>query len=342
MDITGDGKHQRIQTGILDRNEGIDFVPCRVCGKHLSLISGKHLLTHGTDRETYILEYRLSLDQLCSKWFRLNHSSRRDYCPYNKREWIAALKKFYKQHGHTYAGDLQKRYPHLYQQGVWLFGNWSTALHAAGFTAERMRLWAYWDDDRVIRQIQLLRQNSIPLYPAYVLRHYQKLFSAARRRYGSWPNALVAAGIEVPDNPHDGRRGVLRVLREGLEQHSENDLPEKLKLHAAYYFGSLRKAKAALKTDRRFLAGWSKAKVLADIIQMHRSGQPLGYAAARRNNPRLLSAAEAYFGTWGNAIHAAGIDPNLYFRRKWRKRSMTAKRDRLNYGNLFNPTLPAL
>jgi uncharacterized protein YqjF (DUF2071 family) len=126
-----------------------------------------------------------------------------------------------------------------------------------------------------------------------------------------------------------------------LEQHSENDLPETLKLHAVYYFGCLRKAKAALKTDRRLRVGWSKAKIIADIIQMHRSGQPLDYASLRRNNPRLLSAAEAYFGTWGNALNTAGIDPNLYLHRKWRKRTMPAKRDRLSYGNIFNPTVSA-
>jgi hypothetical protein len=27
----------------------------------------------------------------------------------------------------------------------------------------------------------------------------------------------------------------------------------------------------------------------------------------------VLSAAEAYFGSWGKALQAAGIDPNLYF-----------------------------
>jgi hypothetical protein len=123
---------------------------------------------------------------------------------------------------------------------------------------------------------------------------------------------------------------------------ADNDLSEKLKLHAVYYFGSFPKAKAALKTDRRVSAGWSKAKIIAVIIQRHRSRKPLGYAAMRRHNPRLVSAAEAYFGTWGNALYAAGLDPNLYLRLKWRKRSITAKRDRLSYGNVFNPSLSAL
>jgi hypothetical protein len=158
-------------------------------------------------------------------------------------------------------------------------------------------------------------KKGVPLYPAYVLKHHAALFSAALRISGSLPNALIAAGLEVPDAPQGGRRGVLRALRDALKQQSENDLPEKLKLHAAYYFGSLQKAKAALKTDRRISAGWSKAKIVAVIIQRLRSGKPLGYAAARRDNPRLVSAAEAYFGSWGNTLHAAGIDPNLYFRR---------------------------
>ncbi len=62
-----------------DGAEGTDFVRCRICGKHLRVISGRHLSTHGTNRETYIKEYRLSPDKLCSKSFRINHSSRRDY-----------------------------------------------------------------------------------------------------------------------------------------------------------------------------------------------------------------------------------------------------------------------
>ena len=39
-------------------------------------------------------------------------------------------------------------------------------------------------------------------------------------------------------------------MADGLEQHSENELPEKLKLHAVYYFGSLQKAKAAPETKK--------------------------------------------------------------------------------------------
>jgi hypothetical protein len=203
---------------IFHSGDGIDFVSCRICGKHLRLITATHLATHGTNRETYMQEYRLSPDQLCSKFFRGNHSSRRNYRPHGKRGWIAAIKNIYEEEGQVFAGYLQDNYSHLYHQGIWLFGNWDLALRAAGFTPENMRLWAFWDDARIIGQRQLLRENSVPLYPAYVLRHHHKLFSAALRKYGAWSKA-VAAGIEVPDSPRDGRRGVLRALRDALEQH---------------------------------------------------------------------------------------------------------------------------
>ena len=321
--------------------DGTDFVRCRICGKHLRVISGRHLSTHDTDRKTYIQEYRLSPDQLCSKTFRVNHSSRSDYRAHSRREWIAAMKAVYKQHGNLYAGFLQKHDPNLYLEGIWLCGDWDSALRVLGFTPERMRLRTYWQIERVVTQIRLLRKKGVPLYPAYILKHYAALFAAAIRIFGSWRNALLAAGIEVPDSPHDGRRGVVLALRDAFEQHSENELSEKLKLHAVYYFGTLQKAKAALKTDRRVSAGWSKAKIIAMIIQRHRLGKPLGYAAVRRDNPRLVSAAEAYFGTWGNALDAAGIDPNLYLQRKWRKRTMPAKKARVSYDNVFHGRAPA-
>jgi hypothetical protein len=104
-------------------------------------------------------------------------------------------------------------------------------------------------------------------------------------------------------------------LSDALEQPSENAFPEKLKVRAAYYFGSLKTAKAALKTDRRLSAGWSKVKVAAAIRKMHRLGQPVGYAAARRDNPALVSAAEAYFGNWGNAAICRWYRPKLVFAR---------------------------
>jgi ribosomal protein L20 len=132
------------------KTEGVHFVRCRTCGKHLRVISGRHLSTHGADRETYMQEYRLSPDKLCSKSFRINHSSRSDYRAHSRREWIAAMKAAYKQHGNVYAGFLQKHYPNLYLEGLWLNGgDWDAALRVLGFTPERMRLRTYWEIEKL-------------------------------------------------------------------------------------------------------------------------------------------------------------------------------------------------
>ena len=98
------------------------------------------------------------------------------------------------------------------------------------------------------------------------------------------------------------------------------DIPRALRLQAEYYFGSVRKAMIALKKDQRVARGWNKPKILKTLAGMHRGKIGLSYGKARREHSALVSAAEAYFGSWGKALHAAGIDPNLYFvHHTWRK-----------------------
>ena len=72
------------------------------------------------------------------------------------------------------------------------------------------------------------------------------------------------------------------------------------------------------------MRGWSKDKIVTVLSRMHRSKESLAHGRIRRENQALLSAAEVYFGSWGKALYAAGIDPNLYFvRHKWRKRRVS-------------------
>jgi hypothetical protein len=181
--------------------EGVDFVRCRVCGDHRRVISGRHLSKDDTDREEYMEEYSLSPDELIAKDSRRLHSSRRDYRPYSKRDWIAAIKKVHKREGQVFAGFLQEKHPQLYHQGTWLFGDWSNALRAAGFNPDKTRIHGLWDSEKVVKKIRRMRTQNLPLYAAYAVKHQQDLFGGALRLYGSWNKALVAAGVlkkEIP------------------------------------------------------------------------------------------------------------------------------------------------
>jgi hypothetical protein len=250
-------------------------------------------------------------------------SSRSDYYPNGKSEWIAAAKRVYENDGKVFAGHLQDKYPHLYEQGIWIFGDWDKALCAAGFDPEKMRKLSQWDKEKIIMKIRAMHQSHLPLYAAYARDNHRKLFSAALSQFGSWAKALVASGVTKKARTkklYKGRLSLLNALSDALERHTVKNVPQALKLEAAYYFGSLEKAVAALKKQGKRLPGWNRRKIMTVLSRMHRSKQSLAYGTARREFPALLSAAEAHFGSWGNALYAGGIDPNLYFvHHKWRK-----------------------
>jgi hypothetical protein len=113
---------------------------------------------------------------------------------------------------------------------------------------------------------------------------------------------------------------------------STTDIPAPLKLAAVYYFGSLHKANVAAKKDR---AMSPRRRITTALSRMHRQKQSLAYTKVRRDNLPLVRAAEKQFGSWGKALYAAGIDPNLYYvRHKWREPKPTRKRS----ANLWQPT----
>ena len=207
-------------------------------------------------------------------------SSRRGFYPHGKSDWIDAIKKLRERGESVFAGDLQDKHPYLYNQGVWIFGDWDRALLAAGFDPKRMRLRTFWDQDRIIREIRGMRDQNLPLYPHYIMKNHRNLFSGALRHFRSWNNALLAAGInkkQASTNVYKSRPGILRELRDALETHSKDDIPQALRLQAVHYFGSLRNAFSAMKKDRRFLRGWSKQKIILTLSRMHRSKESLAY-----------------------------------------------------------------
>jgi hypothetical protein len=203
-------------------------------------------------------EYRLTPDELIAKDFRVIQSSRRGFFPHGRSDWIAAIKRVYKRDRNITAIHLQRQHPHLYHQGVWIFGDWDKALRAGGFDPKRMRLRRFWDEEAVIKEIRRMRTQGLPLYARYVMKNHGRLFSEARRQFGSWTVALIAAGIiekHLANKLHNSPLGVLRALGDAWETNSKDNIPQILRLQAELYFGSLRKAIVALKRDQRFLHG---------------------------------------------------------------------------------------
>lgn len=72
-----------------------------------------------------------------------------------------------------------------------------------------------WTPEYVISSIQYWDFWKIPLYSTYVYLHYGRLYAVAIELFGSWPAALVAAGL----NPevimkHHSKRSDEEIIRE--------------------------------------------------------------------------------------------------------------------------------
>lgn len=53
---------------------------------------------------------------------------------------------------------------------------------------------------------------------------------------------------------------------------------------------------------------WSRETVVREILRLQEAGEDLRHSVMSANQQRLVSAAVRYYGSWGAAVTAAGID----------------------------------
>ena len=151
-----------------------------------------------------------------------------------------------------------------------------------------------------------------------------RLYRAALKYFGSWNDALEAAGInwrnvrmDAKPQRHDKQK-ILEMIRErhisGLtlvwsEVCCEN---RTLAQAAKQLFGSWSRALVAAgigSKGQRVGRGrkWNAQKVIAQIQKRHRQDKSLVRKVVYKDDPSLVHAAWRYFGQWHAAIEAAGI-----------------------------------
>ena len=245
----------------------------------------------------------------------------------------------------------------LYQAASRVFGSWRNAVMAAGISPGKARVHDPWPPSRVLASIRSLARRTRPLQPAEVKRRYEPLVTAARRHFGSWPKAIVAAGVD----PEKLRRVVrwtkpriieailTRALR-GKRLNSSAVRPQSLVEAGARVFGSWKSAleaagidpgqasrlqrggavgPAASSTDDHEHPGafdtacsvssqhhrhphtrWSDEEVLLAIRARLRENKRMNAAAVGEDDDPLYRAAKRRYGSWRNALLAAGLNPD--------------------------------
>jgi hypothetical protein len=209
------------------------------------------------------------------------------------------------------------------------FGSWRNALQAVGINVAIVQRRREWDRAKILTRLRALCNHRRSLRYSAVRRHDSGLCRAASLTFGSWCNALVAAGINpesICRDPHWDRSRIieailLRAVR-GEALGSTTVRPRTLKSAAVREFGSWPGAlvaaglepgdyigKRALRQKDRKRGRWSQERVRKAILQRHALGLPLNGNAVLRDDRTLYSAGRTWFKSWSRALADAGIDP---------------------------------
>jgi len=76
------------------------------------------------------------------------------------------------------------------------FGSWREALEAAGLDYDSIRRYREWDDERILRMVREFHERGTGLNAKNMEQEDITLITAARRRFDSWHQALIAAGLD--------------------------------------------------------------------------------------------------------------------------------------------------
>lgn len=243
----------------------------------------------------------------------------------------------------------------LYSIACRFFGSWRNAIQAAGIAPQQVLTWERWSPARILVMVRHLARRDRPLTTEEMDRRYHNLASSARRHFGSWTKAVLAAGVEPARLQKVALWTRERVIEGILTRALRNESlvarsvePRTLVDAAQRFFGSWKAAVAAAGLDPALASAppkrheparlakppaerpkppsiakepWSKERIVARLQARLRDGKPMHSAAIAREDNTLYQAFRRHLGSWDQAMRAAGLDPDAHRRGPARRSS---------------------
>lgn len=179
-----------------------------------------------------------------------------------------------------------------------------------------------WNRDSILRQLLQRESQGLPLTVMAIRKADESLYKAARQCFGSWHNAIAAAGIRRGPRKSAWRGNAGRIIaairraaqHPGMLAYSFM-MKRRRRLYdaAINHFGTWRNALLAAGIDPesvRKLPRWNKDNIIEAILSRALRNQPLGTTTVCPQS--LSSAGASQFGSWPAALRAAGLDPKKY------------------------------
>ena len=244
---------------------------------------------------------------------------------------VEKIKKFLADHEPLHNNHIKSNHSILYTVSCQYFGSWGQAVEAAGVdygSVLRVRL-RKWSKEAVVAEISCRQKAGVSLSGVVVQVEDIGLYEAAMRYFGKqgWAEARKAAGLPArdprPGIVYDGQvviDGLQILYEEGHGIHAAAFIGSPYhNLHTAgiRIFGSHDKALIAAGFDpehTRKQRRWTKQGILKDIRALEKVGVRLNWWSVGKSHPALCSVAVRLFGTWGQAVEAAGINYRKHLR----------------------------
>lgn len=177
-----------------------------------------------------------------------------------------------------------------------------------------------WSEEIIISEIQKRKKKGLSLRPSAIRKDYRTLYYAGDRYFGSWRDALSAAGLEYEGQSYRrwNKKKIIRAIRKrkrdglSISTYAIQKEDPSLYVRAVKIFGSWKNVMkaAGLKYDKPVPQKWSKEKVVNEIKKLKKKGKKINHNFIFTHHRSLYSAAYRYFRSWRNILKAAGLDPD--------------------------------
>jgi hypothetical protein len=319
-----------------------NHVVCLICNAKKTLLS-RHLETaHRMATQEYLEEYP-GADLICETilagrnqvqrrdQMRKEDRLMRDWEPLHTPEYVMDQIWELRRRGYELNyKSVEKVYPVLISRAENCFGNWSAALEAVGLDpAKERKIGApYLTKREVIAAIRARKKEGLPLNSDAVWsgKHSKPgLLAGGRRLWGTWRNAVEAAGVDYPSTlRYPTKEAVMKAIKGRLKLGASRlrvqkvckgaDGDHTLYRMAQKFFGSWRSAMKAAGCFEAACGSWAKypasESVLAEIKRRNKrrlSLRSTEVLAGKHRDIPLYQFAGRFFGNWRTAIKKAGL-----------------------------------